>query len=337
MAVHATRGALPMMALLFGANATAWWWAWWIGGSQPLFLGTCLLAYGLGLRHAFDADHIAGIDNVTRSLTNDRGAPVTVGLWFALGHSTVVVSACAAVALTIGLPHAWLPQLQRWGTSGGAMFSALFLCLAAGVNAVSLLAMLRARRGGGAPHASSRGWLSTAVKPLLRWVSRPWQMVFVGLLFGLGFDTASEVGLLGLSVGTAPHALSPGSMMVLPLLFTAGMSLADGADGALMARAYGWALERPQRRLAYNMIVTSLSIIAAVVVAMIEAGKLVRDHYMFRGGVWNLIVWTSNRSALLGSLVLAILLGCWVVVWLGRFDTPRPTRGVEAVPRVDGK
>jgi high-affinity nickel-transport protein len=313
------RQVVPMLVLVFSANAAAWAWATTEWKHEPLFFGASVLAYGFGLRHAFDADHIACIDNVTRSLANNTGAPTTVGLWFALGHSMVVVSVCAAIALMIGQPQAWLPRLMGWGALGGSLFSMLFLCTAAGANALSLPAMLGAwRRGNGesAAHSRSYGLLAGTVTSATRMVSRPWHMLLVGLLFGLGFDTASEVGLLGLSLGTATHMPPQTSIMILPALFTAGMSLADAADGAMMARAYGWALERPQRRLAYNLVLTSLSVLAALAVAAVELGNIARQRYTTRGAEWGLIAWTSDHSGLFGALIIATLLGCWWLVLL---------------------
>ncbi|MFZ0872884.1 MAG: HoxN/HupN/NixA family nickel/cobalt transporter [Rhodanobacter sp.] len=313
-----------MLVLLLCGNAAAWWWAMAEGRHEPLFLGSCLLAYGFGLRHAFDADHIAAIDNVTRSLARDMGAPVTVGLWFALGHSTVVVSACALVALMVGQPQAWLPRLVAWGSLGGSLFSVLFLCAAAGINAASLPAMLCAWRRGSSCNAAQsgpRGLLAAAVGAVTQLVSRPWHMLLVGLLFGLGFDTASEVGLLGLSASTALHMPSQASIMILPVLFTVGMSLADASDGAIMARAYSWATELPQRRLTYNLVVTSLSVLAAVIVAAVELGDLVRQKFSLRGMVWRFIAWTCDHSELVGVLIFTTLLGSWLVVLLGRLAT----------------
>jgi nickel/cobalt transporter (NiCoT) family protein len=325
MPISTAGGAIPMLVLLLCGNAAAWWWAMAEGRHEPLFLGSCLLAYGLGLRHAFDADHIAAIDNVTRLLAGDMDAPVTVGLWFALGHSTVVLSACALVALMIGQPQAWLPRLVAWGSLGSSFFSALFLCAAAGINAPSLPALLRAWRRSSswnAAQSGSRGLLAAAVGAVMQTVSRPWHMLLVGLMFGLGFDTASEVGLLGLFAGTALHMPSQTSIMILPVLSTAGMSLADASDGAIMARAYSWATELPQRRLTYNLVVTSLSVLAALIVAAVELGDLARQKFNLRGMVWRVIEWTGDHSEFVGALIFTTLLGSWLVVLLGRLAIP---------------
>ncbi|MET3654578.1 HoxN/HupN/NixA family nickel/cobalt transporter [Dyella japonica] len=310
-----------MFVLLAGGNVLAWAWALSEAHREPMLLGSGALAYAFGLRHAFDADHIASIDNVTRSLARDASAPATVGLWFALGHSTVVIAACTAIAMMTSTAHQWLPRLATWGGLGGSIFSISFLLVAAGINAASLSGLMRAWQGrqpmSVAP-LQPRGCLAAILGSLLLAVRRPWHMLAIGFLFGLGFDTASEIGLLGLSAETALRMPSHASIMLLAVLFTAGMSLADATDGAIMARAYGWALERPRRRLTYNLIVTGISIIAALAVAAAELGNLAREQYGLHGAAWRAVAWTGNHSGFVGCLMVALLLGCWMIALFGR-------------------
>lgn len=313
-----------MFVLLVGGNVLAWTWALAEAHREPLLLGSGALAYAFGLRHAFDADHVASIDNVTRSLARNTAAPATVGLWFALGHSTVVIAACTAIAMMTSTAHEWLPRLATWGGLGGSIFSVSFLLVAAGINVASLSGLMRAWQG--RPSASiaplrPQGCLANVLGSLLLAVRRPWHMLAIGFLFGLGFDTASEIGLLGLSAETALRTPSHASIMLLAVLFTAGMSLADATDGAIMARAYGWALERPRQRLTYNLVVTGISIIAAIVVAAAELGNLARERYALHGAAWRAMTWTNDHSGFVGCLIVALLLGCWMIAVFGRPKT----------------
>lgn len=334
--MHRARRLVRMFVILVVGNMLVWAWALAEGQRQPVLLGAALLAYVFGLRHAFDADHIASIDNVTRSLARRGSAPATVGLWFSLGHSSVVIAACAAIALTIGQTHAWIARLAAWGGVSGTLFSVIFLCVVAGINIASIPAMagaLRRREVVTTDPPGPRGPLARLLGPLLRGVSRPWHMLAIGLLFGLGFDTASEIGLLGLSAETALHARSLWPIMSLALLFTAGMSLADATDGVIMARAYGWAFERPRRRLAYNIIITGISIAAALTVAAVELGNLARKQYALHGEAWNVVEWARDHSGLIGGLIVAALVGCWTAAWFGRNTTAqsRPSPGTNSM------
>ncbi len=266
------------------ANAGAWVWALLAFRQTPVLLGTALLAYGLGLRHAVDADHIAAIDNVTRKLMQDGRRPVGVGLYFSLGHSTVVVAASAAAALAA---QRFGPQLEVWHAVGGlvgTLVSAAFLFAIAAMNLMVLLSLRhtsRRVRAGEVVEAdelgamlSGGGLIARLLRPLFGMIGRSWHMYPLGLLFGLGFDTATEVALLGLSATEASHRLPLLSVMVFPALFTAGMALVDTADGVLMLGAYGWAFVQPLRRLTYNMIMTLVSVLVALLVGGMEALSL---------------------------------------------------------------
>ena len=238
-------------ALLLVFSVVAWAWALTAFHGQPALLGTALLAYTFGLRHAVDADHIAAIDNVTRKLLQIDRSPLGAGLFFSLGHSTVVVALTVGVAFAATALTTHFDDLRGFGGLIGTSVSALFLFVLAIANLVVLASVIRTfravRRGEPLVETdldlllNNRGFLSRLLRPLLRLVSRSWHLYPVGFLFGLGFDTATEVALFGISAAQASHGLSFWSVLVLPILFTAGMSLVDTTDGILMLGAYRWA------------------------------------------------------------------------------------------------
>ncbi len=308
----ADRGTGRRIAFLFGglllANGGAWAWAVAAFHATPVLLGTALLAYGLGLRHAVDADHIAAIDNVTRKLMQEGQRPVGVGMFFSLGHSTVVVAASAAIALAA---RDFAPQLDAWHAVGGVigtLVSVAFLFAIAGANLLVLRTLRRARDLGGVEEdaldrtLSGRGLLSRLLRPLFAMIRRSTQMYPLGVLFGLGFDTATEVALLGISATESRH-LPALSVMVFPALFTAGMALVDTADGVLMLGAYGWAFIEPARKLAYNMAITMLSVVVALLVGGIEAAGLISDRFSPGSGLWDS----------LGYLIVGVFAASWAV------------------------
>jgi high-affinity nickel-transport protein len=292
-----------LFSLLVAANIAAWAWALLAFHDRPLLLGTALLAWSFGLRHAVDADHIAAIDNATRKLMQDGQRPATVGLFFALGHSTVVLLAAVAVAMTAALLAGPFNQFKLIGT----LVSALFLLAIAAINLVTLVQLWRR------PGEHELGALARLFRPLFRLVTRPWQMFPLGFLFGLGFDTATEVALLGLSASQASQGLSLLSVMVFPVLFTAGMALVDTADGALMLRAYDWAFTQPARKLFYNFTITLMSVVVAVLIAGIELLGLLNERLGWSGRFWDTIATLNDHSGVLGLVVI----GAFVAVWLG--------------------
>ncbi len=270
-----------MYALLLGANAAGWALAFCVfAPPHALLLGTALLAYTFGLRHAVDADHISAIDNATRKLMRDGKKPVGAGFFFSLGHSTVVVALTLAIVLGAAAVRVRLPSLEGLGSIVGTGISAAFLFIIAAINAfvlVDIVRALRQVRAGGAYAEQSlndsldqRGLLGRLFKPVLRLVSRSSDMYFVGLLFGLGFDTATEVGLLGIAAIEAGKGLPVFAILLFPLLFTVAMSLVDTTDGVLMLGAYGWAFLKPARKLYYNLTITAASVVTAVLVGGIE-------------------------------------------------------------------
>ena len=304
-------------------NIGAWIWAFIAFHGHPLLLGTGLLAYGFGLRHAVDADHIAAIDNVTRKLMQDGQRPVTVGFFFALGHSAVVLLVAIAVAATAAALES---RVEAWKDIGGVIstsVSALFLFLIATMNIIILRGVWRAfakvRRG--EPHdnedldllLNNRGLLARLFRPMFRLVSKPLWMLPLGFLFGLGFDTATEVSLLGISASQAAQGLSMSVILVFPVLFAAGMSLVDTTDGVLMLGAYDWAFVRPIRKLYYNLTITLVSVLVAVLIGGIETLGLLSDQFNLKGGgFWDVIGTLNDNFNDLGFIIGVFILA-WVV------------------------
>lgn len=317
---------IGVYAVLAVLNIGAWLWAFIAFHAQPLLLGTGLVAWGFGLRHAADADHIATIDNVTRKLMQDGRRPVTVGFFFALGHSTVVVLVAFAVAATAA---ALQSRFEAWKDIGGIVstsVSALFLFLIAAMNIVILRGVWetfnRVRRG--EPYVeedldlllNNRGLLARLFRPLFRLVSNPLWMFPLGFLFGLGFDTATEVSLLGLSAAQASQGLSIWIVLVFPMLFAAGMSLVDTTDGILMLGAYEWAFVRPIRKLYYNLTITLVSVVVAVLIGGIEALGLLAGQLKLTGGFWDLIGTLNVNFNNLGFVIIGVFLAAWLTSYL---------------------
>jgi high-affinity nickel-transport protein len=312
-----------IFALLFVANATAWLWAWIAFADRPALLGTAFLAYIFGLRHAFDADHIAAIDNVVRKLMQEGKAPYSVGFFFSLGHSTIVVLASVAIAATAAAMQGHLDAFHDLGGVIGTALSALFL-LAIGLANLFILkgiwsAFTRAR--GGHPIAdedldallAGRGFIARIFRPLFRVVSRSWHMYPIGFLFGLGFDTATEIGLLGISATQAAQGMSFWTILVFPALFTAGMSLMDTTDSVLMTRAYGWAFVNPIRKLWYNLTITAASVIVAIFIGGIEALGLIGGKLGLEGKFWGLVGNLNDNLTNFGFVVVGIFVTSWLI------------------------
>ena len=311
-----------LFACLAGANLLAWVWALLAFRGHPLLLGTAFLAYALGLRHAVDADHLAAIDNVTRKLMQQGRRPLAVGLFFSLGHSTVVIAASAALALSSSAIEARFAPLRPIGGLIGTGVSALFLLGIAAANAIVLAQLWRVsrrlRRGGGLIEEdldalqAKGGFLNRLCRPVFRLIGRSWHMYPLGLLFGLGFDTATEIALLGLSATEASKGLPIWSIIVFPALFAAGMSLADTLDGVLMLGAYGWAFANPLRKIHYNLTVTFASVLVAVVIGSIEMLGLAADELYLTGPFWSAVRRLNDNFATLGCLVIALFAAGWL-------------------------
>jgi high-affinity nickel-transport protein len=318
-----TSKILGMFAMLAAANIGAWFWAFAAFRDHPVLLGTAVLAYSLGLRHAVDADHIAAIDNVTRKFLQEGKAPSAVGLFFSLGHSTVVVGACFLIALGTGVLNARFVEFKEVGGLIGTSVSSLFLFAIAIINIFVLLAVYRSfqrvKRGGHLMEddldllLAARGLLGRLFRPLFGLIRSSWQMYPLGLLFGLGFDTATEVSVLGISAAQAGNGLSVWSLLVFPALFTAGMALIDTADSVLMTGAYGWAFVKPIRKLYYNLTITFVSVVVAVIVGGVEALGILADRFGFRGGLWDAVSSLNANFGALGYLIIGIFATSWIV------------------------
>jgi len=314
---------IAIYGLLIAGNVAAWVWAMYAFHTYPVLLGTAFLAYSFGLRHAVDADHIAAIDNVTRKMMQEGKRPVGIGLFFSLGHSTVVVLASVAVAATATAFKDRMDSLHSIGGIIGTSVSAAFLLLIAVVNVYILLNVYRTfqhvKSGGEYTDEdidllmAKGGVLARLLRPLFRMIKTSWHMYPVGFLFGLGFDTATEVGLLGISAASAAHGMPIWSILVFPALFTAGMTLIDTTDSVLMLGAYGWAFAKPIRKLYYNMTITFVSVLVAVIVGGIEALGLIGDQLGLSGGLWHLVGILSDNFGMIGYLIIAIFILSWLI------------------------
>jgi high-affinity nickel-transport protein len=320
---HLRSRIVAIYGILFVFNLGAWIWASIAFHRYPVLMGTAFLAYSFGLRHAVDADHIAAIDNVTRKLMQDGKRPVAVGFMFSLGHSTVVILGAAAIAgAAMALQHR-LDAFRSIASVVGTLVSAFFLFAIAIVNLIVLRSIYRAfvRVRRGEPYAeedfnmllAGRGLLSRMFRPMFRLISRSWHMYPLGVLFGLGFDTATEIGLLGISAAEAAKGLSFWSILVFPILFAAGMSLIDTTDNILMLGAYGWAFVKPIRKLYYNITITSVSVVVALVVGGIEALGLLGEHFHFEGWFWGTVAKLNDNFGTLGYFIVGLFAVSWIV------------------------
>jgi high-affinity nickel-transport protein len=317
---------IGIYALLIAANIAAWLWTLVAFHDYPILLGTAALAYSFGLRHAFDADHIAAIDNVTRKLMQEGKRPVAVGFFFSLGHSTIVVGLSVAIAITATALQTNFESFKSVGGVIGTSVSALFLFAIAFANILVLISVYRTfqivKNGGKFVEEdldlalSSRGLLGRLFRRFFRVIEHSWHMYPLGILFGLGFDTATEVGLLGISAVQAAQGLSIWSIMVFPALFTAGMSLIDTSDSILMLGAYGWAFVKPIRKLYYNLTITAVSVVVAVVVGGIEALGLIGNQLTLTGRFWDAIGALNDNFGTLGYLIVGIFTFSWLISFI---------------------
>ena len=314
---------LILYAILAAATIAAWAWAWIAFRDYPLQLGTAFLAYTFGLRHAVDADHIAAIDNVTRKLMQEGKRPAAVGFFFSLGHSTVVWLGTIAIALATAAFKDKFEAFKAIGGIAGTLVSASFLLAIAIMNIFVLAAIYKTFRmvkAGGAyaeedlnMFLSGGGFFSRMFRPLFRSISQSWHMYPLGLLFGLGFDTATEIGLLGLSAAGASQGMSLWSILVFPALFTAGMSLVDTTDSILMLKAYGWAFVKPVRKLYYNMTMTFVSVLVALIVGGLETLNLIGDKLELKGSFWEAIGAINDNFGTLGYVIIGVFVVTWAI------------------------
>ena len=302
-----------------------------IGRAAIVLAGLGLVSYVLGLRHGVDADHIAAIDNTTRRLLQERKRPLAVGTWFSLGHSTVVVGLILAFVLAARAVSSRLPALQADGNLVGTVVSGGFLWIIGLVNAVIAVGgykALRKMREGRLDQTEldelmgRRGFMSRRFHRLFKVVSQPWQIYPIGVLFGLGFDTATEVALVAISVGVGVSAHVPlYYVLVLPLMFTCGMVLVDTTDGVVMRMAYGWAFLNPLRKVYYNLTVTMTSVMVAWAIGSIELLQVLSTELKLSGGLWS---WLGSLDfETIGYIVLGLFLAAWAAsmsYWKLKFE-----------------
>jgi nickel/cobalt transporter (NiCoT) family protein len=337
---------IGIYVLLLCVNVALWTLALVTSMSFPVTLALAASAYTLGLRHALDADHIAAIDNVTRRMMHEQKKPVAIGLFFSLGHSTVVF----VVAVLVGLGAAYIrgsisnQQSPLETTAGliGTGVSAFFLLAMAAINLVILVQIVRAFRGmtrGGSyseddvdQMLNQRGFFARIFRGLFRTIDHSWKMYPVGILFGLGFDTATEIGLFVLagSIGTL-HVPSY-TAFLLPLLFTAGMTLADTTDGVTMLGAYGWAFVKPIRKLFYNMTITLISVLVALVIGALETLSIIATRLSLAGPFWAFVSTATSGANFgwIGAGIIGVFIASWlistVIYRLNKYDEIELTR-----------
>jgi high-affinity nickel-transport protein len=312
-------------AAVLGLHVVGWGLFLYYSGQYRPLVGLGLTAYLFGLRHAFDADHIAAIDNTTRKLLSDGKRPVGVGFFFSLGHSTIVLSLTMALALGARTVNSGVPALHDYGSYVGASVSGAFLWIIGVLNLIVLVDILRIFREMKTgsydgerleQRLHERGLMGRFFGRFFRLIDHSWQMYPLGLLFGLGFDTATEVGLLALAAGVATHSVPILAILALPILFAAGMSLMDTLDGAFMSQAYGWAFSNPIRKIYYNITVTMLSVVVALAIGTVELLQVISMKLALSGGAWDTV--NALDFETLGYAIVGLFLVMWatsVAVW----------------------
>jgi len=294
--------------------------AFYIGYKYAVLAGLGLLSYVLGLRHAVDADHIAAIDNTTRKMLQQNKRPVTVGMWFSLGHSTIVIALTIALVLATREVVGAVPELANGGNIVGTWISGVFLFIIGFVNVLIVLDVYRTFKGlkegkikGGKElddALNKNSFMGRTFGKLFEIVNEPWQIYPVGVLFGLGFDTATQVALIAISIGVA-GTVPFWYVVVLPLLFTVGMVTIDTSDGISMRCAYGWAFLKPIRKIYYNLTITIISVLVAFVIGGIEVVQVVSLQLGFTTGIWG---WFANLDfETMGYGIIATFLLAWLV------------------------
>jgi nickel/cobalt transporter (NiCoT) family protein len=292
-----------------------------IGRSYVVLAGLGIVAYVFGLRHGVDADHIAAIDNTTRKLLQEGKRPLTVGTWFSLGHSTIVFALIVALVLATRLVAGAIPALQSAGTILGTSISGIFLWIIGIINVIVVLDIYRIFMRMRTEKMDEkeletlldkRGFMNRYFGGLFRLIREPWQIYPIGVLFGLGFDTASEVALIAISVGVGVASTVPIWMiLVLPLMFTCGMVLVDTSDGIAMNFAYGWAFLKPVRKVYYNLTITIISVAVALLIGSVELLQVLSKELGLTGSFW---IWLGALNfETLGYFIIALFIGSWIV------------------------
>jgi nickel/cobalt transporter (NiCoT) family protein len=317
-----------------------------LGKAGAFTIGLGITAYTLGMRHAFDADHIAAIDNTTRKLMSDGQRPLSVGFFFSLGHASVVFGLCFLLSVGVktlaGQVESGASSLQQTTGLIGTLVSGVFLMLIAAINMVILVGILkifrRMRQGSFdeaalEEHLDKRGFMNRILGGATKAVRKPWHMYPVGLLFGLGFDTATEVSLLVLAGGAAAFSLPWYAILCLPILFAAGMSLLDTIDGSFMNFAYGWAFSKPVRKIYYNITITGLSVAVALVIGLIELLSILTDRMHITSGP--LAAVGNLNLNYVGFVIVGLFVGTWAVallVWRYARIEEKWSAGLQQVP-----
>ena len=336
MSVGLSRGEkakiITVYVIIASATAMGFLASTIVGRLSVLLAGLGVIAYVFGLRHGVDADHIAAIDNTTRKLMQDNQRPFTVGMWFSLGHSTIVIGLIVALIFATRTVIGRIPALENGGAIIGTTVSGAFLLLIGIVNLVIFLNiyhLFRDMKKGRFDKnqletlLDNRGFLNRYFRPLFKIVKRPWQIFPIGVLFGLGFDTATEVALIAISVGIGVSSSVPVWMiLVLPFMFTCGMVLVDTTDGVTMRAAYGWAFSNPLRKIYYNLTVTVISVLVALTIGTTELLQVLANELGLTGGFWS---WLNGLDfETIGFAIILIFLVSWIVsvaVWKHkRFD-----------------
>ncbi|KRL05899.1 high-affinity nickel permease [Liquorilactobacillus oeni DSM 19972] len=283
------------------------------------FWGLGLLSYTLGLRHAFDADHIAAIDNTVRKLVNQKRNAAGVGFYFSLGHSTIVIFLVLLVSFSVNVVKKQLPFLEKLGGKVGGIISGSFLLLLALANLVILINLYKTAKKVDFANLKeneldqmlgARGFLTRILAPLLKLINKSWQMYPIGFLFGLGFDTATEIALIALSAGNSQTAAG-WRIIAFPLLFAAGMNLMDTTDSVMMTSAYRWAFATPVRKIYYNLTITSISVIAAFAIGSLELLQVAIAAAKKAGRTWS---WLAELDfSQTGYFLVGIFLLLWIL------------------------
>jgi high-affinity nickel-transport protein len=317
-----------------------------IGKITVVLAGLGLICYVFGLRHGTDADHIAAIDNTTRKLIQEGKRPCTVGMWFSIGHSTIVVALIVGLVLATRVIASNIPALQSTGAIIGTLVSGGFLWIIGLINAiivVGIYKIFKTLKEGKLNQVElddlleKRGFMNRFFRPLFKIVSKPWQIYPIGVLFGLGFDTASEVALIAISVGVGVSTNVPlYYILVLPLMFTVGMVMVDTTDGVTMRLAYGWAFNNPIRKIYYNLTVTVMSVLVAWAIGTIELLQVLSSELNLNGVFWSWLNELNFES--IGAGIIAIFVLSWVVAYgywrYKQFDKQFPlNKGCPAEPQ----
>jgi len=332
------RGATIIYAVIVAATVFGFVATVMIGRTWGIFIGLGVLAYTLGLRHGVDADHICAIDNTTRKLLQDGQKPYTVGTWFSLGHSTIVMGMLFGLVVAARFVISAYPTFQSVGAILGTAISGGFLYIIAFINLLifwEVYLIFRQLRAGTLDNErlekqlNSRGFMNRYFNWLFKFVNKPWQIYPVGVLFGLGFDTATEVTLIAITVtvGTAAAGFPLWAVLILPFMFACGMVLTDTSDGVSMRYAYGWAFARPIRKVFYNLTLTLISVMVAFIIGTIEILGVFASEFNFTGGpfgFWNTMNWLNNSAGpegidvwgWVGIGIVVLFIGTWLVAML---------------------